>query len=62
MGKKVYITPNIEVIDVESIEMMAASAPQIDIIKPGEEGSTGTDILSNGRRGKWGDLWSKDGE
>ena len=59
--KKVYITPNIEVVKLETIEMMAASAPQIDIIKPGEEGGEGgTDILSNRRRGKWGNLWAEE--
>lgn len=59
--KKVYITPNIEVVKLETIEMMAASAPQIDIVKPGTGGDEGgTDILSNRRRGKWGNLWAEE--
>ena len=61
MEKKAYIVPCIEVVNAESAEMIATSAPQIDIVKPGENGengeNTGTDILSNKRRGTWGNLW-----
>ena len=50
MEKKIYIKPEIEVIEIESVEMMATS------LVFNEEGGK-EESLSNGRRGKWGDLW-----
>ena len=58
--KKVYIKPEIEVLIVEAAEIIATSVPQIGIIKPGEDGTTGEEILSNKRRGKWGNLWHEE--
>ena len=50
-----------EITTIETTSMIAASAPEIGIIKPGEEGGEGgTDILSNHRRGTWGNLWADD--
>ena len=60
MTKKKYITPAMEIAEIEMVSMIAASAPEIGIIKPGEEGGEGgTEILSNDRRGTWGNLWEK---
>lgn len=53
MMKKKYIVPAIEVMDIESVEMIAASVPQIGIDPDG----SGEEILSNKRRGSWGNLW-----
>ena len=50
MEKETYIAPQMEVIEIESVEMMATS------LVFNEEGGN-EESLSNGRRGKWGDLW-----
>ena len=55
MKKQEYIKPSTEVIEMEVMSMVATSVPNIGI----EDGS-GTEILSNDRRGRWGDLWSND--
>ena len=60
MEKKAYIKPTMEVVKMEVIEMVATSVPKIDIVNPGEEGGSGEEILSNKRRGQWGNLWAKD--
>ena len=49
MDKKTYIAPAMEVTNVETVEMIAASI-QIDRQERGNE------MLTNDRRG-WGDLW-----
>ena len=54
MNKKVYITPSMEVTEIATVEMLAAS---IGIVE-GE----GNEILSNDRRGSWGNLWDKGDE
>ena len=58
--KKAYIKPGMEVLTIEAAEIIATSVPQIGIIKPGEDGTTGEEILSNKRRGKWGNLWHEE--
>ena len=63
MNKKKYIAPQMEIADIELVTMIATSGtPEIGIVKPGTgEGSEGgTEILSNKRRGKWGNLWHED--
>ena len=57
MKKKKYIAPSMEVMDIESVEMIAASVPQIGIVDPNDPDGKGEDILSNKRRGRWGNLW-----
>ena len=57
--KKVYIKPEMEILTIEAAEIIATSVPQIGIIKPGEEGGEGDEILSNKRRGQWGNLWAE---
>ena len=44
-----------EVVEIELSELLASSIPNIGI----EEGE-GTEILSNKRRGRWGNLWADD--
>ncbi len=56
MDKKTYIAPSMEIVEVESIMMIASSTPKIDVIVGGEGGS---EILSTGRRGTWGNLWDE---
>ena len=55
MKKKQYIAPSMEVVEIELSELLASSIPDIGI----EEGE-GTEILSNNRRGRWGNLWPDD--
>ena len=50
MEKKEYIKPEIEVVNLEVVEMIATS------LQFNETGGK-EESLSNGRRGKWGDLW-----
>ena len=51
MNKKTYITPAMEVMSIETVEMMAASLETKD-----EEA---TEQLGHGRRGTWGNLWDE---
>ena len=53
MNKKTYITPAMEVVNVETVEMMAASIA----VDRQSEGSN--QMLGNERRGSWGDLWGE---
>ena len=56
MDKQAYITPAMEVVNVETVEMMAASLglndSTVDTSDPNAQ-------LSGGRRGSWGDLWGQ---
>ena len=56
MEKKEYIKPSAEVVEIETVQMLAASAENIPV---GGDGQGGGEALSSGRRGKWGDLWAK---
>ena len=47
--KKTYIAPEMEVMNIETVEMMAASIAVVN-----EEGG---EMLGNDRRGGWGNLW-----
>lgn len=53
--KKTYIKPSMEVVNVvlESHMMSNSGTPNIEV-RP-EEG--GDEMLSNDRRGSWGNLW-----
>ena len=59
MNKKAYITPAMEVMNIETVDMMATSALgisdeyEVDTAAAAEEGGQ----LGNGRRGSWGNLW-----
>lgn len=51
--KKKYVSPLMEVIEMESTEaVLALSVYDDKTADPNEE------VLSNKRRGKWGDLWA----
>ena len=56
MNKKAYITPEMEVMNVEVEEMIATSGVLgISIDEDGTDEEVVTD--SRGRRGTWGNLW-----
>lgn len=52
MDKKAYIAPQMEELDIETVEMMTSSINLYD-----EDVITQESQLGRGRRGKWGDLW-----
>lgn len=60
MNKKKYIAPTMEVMDIESMVLMATSTPHIGIVDPNDPDGSGSDILSNKRRGQWGNLWHEE--
>ena len=53
MNKKAYITPAMEVVNVETVEMIAASVMSLNET----EVDTKSEQLGAGRRGSWGNLW-----
>ena len=61
MEKKEYIKPSAEVVEIETVQMLAASAENIPV---GGDGQGGGEALSSGRRpgrrGEWGNLWAED--
>ena len=50
--KKTYITPAIEEMKIETVEMIATSS--MDLL---EEEMESTNQLGTGRRGSWGNRW-----
>ena len=62
MNKKAYIKPSVEVINIDSVQMICASN-QFDIT---DTTTNNNADLANGRRpgrrGQWGNLWSDDKE
>jgi hypothetical protein len=54
MNKKAYITPSMEVMNMETVNMFAGS------MGFGDGPVNSTDQLSNDRRGSWGNLWDKE--
>lgn len=54
MNKKAYITPEMELMNIETVEMMAASLGISE-----QTVDTTTDQLAGGRRGTWGNLWDE---
>ena len=55
MNKKAYITPEMEVMNVEVEEMIATSG--VLGISIDEDGADDVVTDSRGRRGTWGNLW-----
>ena len=51
MKKKQYIAPEVELVELEMVEILAAS------IRIGEGGKDAGESFSNDRRGGWGNLW-----
>lgn len=56
MNKKAYITPAMEVMNIETVEMMAAS---LGINEQTVDTSVSGNQLGKGRRGTWGNLWDE---
>ena len=55
MDKKAYITPGVEEMNIETVEMMATSSAHTFFIS---DDITEDDAkMGRGRRGAWGDLW-----
>ena len=55
MDKKAYITPEVEEMNIETVEMMATSNADTFFIS---DDITEDDArMGRGRRGAWGDLW-----
>ena len=52
--KKTYIIPSIEVVNIEAVEMLAASSIRID------RDQKGSDQLGNDRKDdrQWGNIWA----
>ena len=56
MSKKAYITPGVEEMNIETVEMMATSSADTFFIS---DDITEDDAkMGRGRRGAWGNLWS----
>jgi len=56
MNKKQYIAPAMEVVEIEIVQMLAAS-PEVGV----GDGSVDADqAWTNRRRGSWGNLWADD--
>ena len=53
--KKTYMTPEMEVMNINTEEMMASS-PNLGLND--DEVNTNTDQLTGDRRGTWGNLWN----
>ena len=56
MEKKEYIKPEVEVIDIDSVQMLCASN-QFDITDTPTDNDA---VMSNRHRGTWGNLWADD--
>ena len=59
MDKKKYIKPEIEVMAIEAESHMMTASPNTP---PGfgEGEATDNEVLGNGRRGTWGNLWAEE--
>lgn len=55
MNKRKYIVPQTEVINVETVEMIAVSMSLYDDIEV-----QSSKQLGNTRRGEWGNRWSEE--
>ena len=56
MEKKKYIAPSMEIAEIEMVSMLAAS------IGVSDETTEDDAVMSNRRRGTWGNLWATDEE
>ena len=60
MNRRMYITPEIEVVEIEYQSMMAGSEEIDDEIEIEEElADPDLEVLTNKRRGEWGNLWKE---
>lgn len=62
--KKIYIAPEMEVMEIENEVLMSMSAPNGGPGYGGEAGSStengSMEADANGRRGSWGNLWESE--
>lgn len=58
MKKKKYIAPQMEVVDLDVVTMLATSK-NIGVFDTPTDADA---VMSNRRRGTWGNLWGKDEE
>ena len=56
MEQKKYIAPAMEIAEIEMVSMLAASIGVSDEITEDDA------VMSNRRRGTWGNLWAEDKE
>ncbi len=56
MKKKIYIAPAKEITEIEMVTMLAAS------VLVSDETTEDDAVMSNRRRGTWGNLWTTDTE
>jgi hypothetical protein len=56
MEKDTYIAPQMEVIDIGTVQMLAASI-QVGVFDDVTEDNA---VMTNRRRGTWGNLWADD--
>ena len=60
MNRRTYITPEIEVVEIEYQSMMAGSEEIDDEIEIEYElANPDLEVLTNKRRGEWGNLWKE---
>lgn len=60
MNRRTYITPEIEVVEIEYQSMMAGSEEIDDEIEIEDElANPDLEVLTNKRRGEWGNLWKE---
>ena len=52
--KKTYMTPEMEVMNIETVEMIASSLEKGE----GDIDTSKEDNLAGDRRGTWGNLWN----
>lgn len=57
MNKKAYITPAVEEMSIETVEMIATSGD--DMVNIYNETTEDDAYMGRGRRGSWGNLWEK---
>ena len=53
--KKIYIAPDMEIVELEVVDMLAASLS----ISVSDEVTEDDAVMSNRHRGQWGDRWSE---
>ena len=53
--KKTYMTPEMEVMNIETVEMIASS---LAMYGSDEDAVDAADQLAGDRRGTWGNLWN----
>lgn len=56
MEREVYIAPQMEVVELDVLTMLATSKEIVVYDTPTEKDA----VMSNKHRGKWGDLWTND--